>query len=359
MFDEFLKDTFMGNTVLDYLKAAAMIVAGIFVAWGVKMLVLRRLQNWASRTRSRFDDYIFSSVDKYVSPLIYFGIVYVGLRTLDLNKGVDKALAALASVLVTVIGILFLRSFVQFLLLDLRRDKDGQATAKNHYETLMPAITTAIWVIGTLFLLDNLGFKISAIVAGLGIGGVAVALASSALLADLFAYFVIMFDKPFVVGDFIIVGDFMGAVEKIGIKTTRIRSLGGELLVFSNKDLTDSRLRNYKVMAQRRVEFFFNLVYDTPLDKLKEVPGIVKNIITGMADARFDRAHFASFEESSLKFAVVYYVLSADYNKYMDIQQEINFKIKEELEKRSTRFAIPARDIRIQAPERVPAMSES
>jgi small-conductance mechanosensitive channel len=139
----------------------------------------------------------------------------------------------------------------------------------------------------------------------------------------------------------------MGSVEHIGIKTTRLRSLGGELLIFSNKDLTDSRVRNYKVMAERRVVFRFNVTYDTPLEKLEQIPPFIKSIVTSMPETRFDRAHFFSYGDFNLIFEVVFYVLSPDYNKYMDIQQSINFAIKAEFEKRGIQFAFPTQTIHL------------
>jgi small-conductance mechanosensitive channel len=206
-------------------------------------------------------------------------------------------------------------------------------------------IRVVFWTVAVLVILDNFGVKISTLIAGLGIGGVAIALATQAILKDLFSYFIIFFDRPFEIGDFIIVGDFMGVVEHIGIKTTRLSSLGGEQLVFSNTDLTDSRVRNYKRMAKRRVVFKLGVIYQTTSQQLKEIPSIIEGIIKSIDDAVFDRAHFLSFGDFSLDFEIVYYVIGNDYKKYMDIQQEINLTIKEELEKREIEFAYPTQTL--------------
>ena len=195
------------------------------------------------------------------------------------------------------------------------------------------------------FFLDNLGFKISAVIAGLGIGGVAVALAAQAVLGDLFSYFAIVFDRPFEIGDFIIIGEYLGSIEHIGIKTTRIRSLGGEQLVFSNTDLTNSRVRNYKRMEKRRVVFKLGVTYQTPLAKLKAIPGMIEEVIKNVKNTVFDRAHFSTYGDFNLVIEVVYYVLSSDYNKYMDTQQQINFAIKEEFEKEKIEFAYPTQTL--------------
>ncbi len=202
-----------------------------------------------------------------------------------------------------------------------------------------------IWVLGFVFLMDNLGFNVSTVIAGLGVGGIAVALAAQAILGDLFAYFVIFFDRPFEIGDFIIVGDKLGSVEYIGLKTTRIRSLGGEQLVFSNKDLTDSRIHNYKKMERRRVVFSIGVIYQTTAEQLEMIPKMVRKIIEDQEDIVFDRGHFARYGDSSLDFEFVYYVIGADYNKYMDIQQAINLNMFKEFENKGIEFAYPTRTL--------------
>ncbi|MCZ7615125.1 MAG: mechanosensitive ion channel family protein [Ignavibacteriaceae bacterium] len=174
--------------------------------------------------------------------------------------------------------------------------------------------------------MDNLGFDISAVIAGLGIGGIAIALAAQTILGDLFSYFVIFFDRPFEVGDFITVQDKSGTVEYTGIKTTRLRSLSGEQLVFSNHDLTNSRIHNYKKMERRRVVFTLRVIYQTTAEQIESIPKLVREIIESQQDVAFDRGHFASYGDFSLNFEFVYFVLEADYNKYMNIQQAINIE---------------------------------
>ena len=193
--------------------------------------------------------------------------------------------------------------------------------------------------------MDNLGIKISALVAGLGIGGIAIALAAQTVLGDLFSCFIIFFDRPFVIGDFIVIGEFKGTVDHVGLKTTRLISLGGEQLIFSNTDLTNSRIRNYKRMDRRRIVFQLGVTYQTTLMQLKKIPQIIEEIITQIPDATFDRTHFASYGDFSLNFEIVYYVNDRDYNKYMVIQQEINFKIKEAFEKEGIEFAYPTQTV--------------
>ena len=203
----------------------------------------------------------------------------------------------------------------------------------------------AIWSVILLAALDNLGVNITTMIAGLGVGGIAVALAAQNILGDLFASLSIVLDKPFVVGDFLSIGDFLGSVERVGIKTTRLRSLSGEQLIFSNNDLLASRIRNYGRMLERRVVFSLGVTYQTPAAKLKIIPDMLRAAVESQEAVRFDRAHFQKYGDFALIFEVVYYVLSADYNEYMDIQQAINLKIFEEFDAEDIEFAYPTQTV--------------
>jgi small-conductance mechanosensitive channel len=206
----------------------------------------------------------------------------------------------------------------------------------------------AVWSLVILLILSNLGFDITALVASLGVGGIAVALAVQTILGDIFASLSIVLDKPFVVGDFIVVDQIMGTVEYIGLKTTRLRSLSGEQIVVSNADLLSSRIRNYKRMAERRVIFSVGVVYRTPPATLERIPNIVRQCIEALPDTRFDRAHFQSFGDSALIFEIAYYVLNADYNVYMDVQQAINLGIFRAFAAEGIEFAYPTRTLYMQ-----------
>jgi small-conductance mechanosensitive channel len=198
-----------------------------------------------------------------------------------------------------------------------------------------------LYTVVLLLILDNLNINVTALLAGLGVGGVAVALAAQNILGDLFSSMSIVLDKPFVLGDFIVVDDLMGTIEHIGLKTTRVRSLSGEQLIFSNSDLLKSRIRNFKRMQQRRVVFTIRVVYETPAARLEEIPEMIREAVEECQKTRFDRAHFAAFGDSSLNFEAVYYVLSADYNIYMDIQQQINLKLLRGFNAKGVKFSFP------------------
>lgn len=204
----------------------------------------------------------------------------------------------------------------------------------------------ALLSLGLLVILDSLpGVQITALIASLGIGGIAVALAMQNILSDIFASLTITLDRPFVIGDFIIVGDLLGVVEKIGIKTTRLRSLSGEQLIFSNNDLLNSRIRNFKRMYERRVAFEIGITYETGIDKIREIPDRIESIIKALPDTRFDRAHFKQHGAHALIFEIVYYVNGPDYNLYMDRQQAINLAIHEYFEQNGIQFAYPTQTL--------------
>jgi small-conductance mechanosensitive channel len=202
-----------------------------------------------------------------------------------------------------------------------------------------------IWAIMLLAILSNMGVNITALVASLGVGGIAVALAIQTVLSDVFASLAIGLDKPFEIGDFIVFNDVAGSIEHIGLKTTRIRSLSGEQIVCANAVLLQQTIHNYKRMQERRIQFRFGISYNTPAEKARQIGGIVKEIIQGVEQTRFDRAHFLSFDVSQLTYEVIYIVTDADYNKYMDIQQEINLQLMERLAELEVHFAFPIRHV--------------
>jgi len=345
MFKGFLQQTFLHNRILDYLICLSVFLIGIIVIQIFKRFLLKRLREWAKRTTTTIDDFLIRMIEKELLPLFYFGAFYVSIQGLTLNPALEKGINVLGLILLTIFGVRFLLAVIVYGLENYWVKKEKDVAKKQGLKGILMTVKVIVWGLAIIILLDNFGIKVSALIAGLGIGGVAIALAAQSILGDLFSYFSIFFDRPFEIGDFIIVGDLLGTVEHIGIKTTRVRSLGGEQLVFSNTDLTNSRVRNYKRMDRRRVVFRLGVTYETGLRELKEIPVVITNIIKGIDDTVFDRAHFFSYGDFSLVFEVVYYVIGSDYNKYMDIQQEINLKIKEEFEKHGIEFAYPTQTL--------------
>ena len=341
-----LGQEYWGNTLGVYLEALAIVVGGMAVLWVFKTVVVNRIHKLAQRTPTDIDDFLIGLLIK-IGPLVYFMIgLYLASQVLVLSPGISRILTIVFVIFLTVKAVQVLQETVMFFLTKAygRAERDALTTAAV-IKNMRIIVRIGLWVGGGVFILDNLGIQIPGVVAGLGIGGIAVALAAQAVLGDAFNSFAIFMDRPFEVGDFIIVGDLLGVVEHVGFKTTRIRSLHGEQLIFSNTDLTNSRIRNYKRMKERRIEFALGVVYQTPLEKMQKIPGMIQEIIQGIALARFDRAHHKDFGNFSLNIVVVYHVLTPDYNQYMDIQQEINFKIMEVFARVGIEFAYPTQTV--------------
>lgn len=342
--NDFLNYTFWGNTVKNWLMAVGCVLVLFALIRLFKNIVLKKIQEFARRTTSNFDDLLVTILEKTVIPMTYLLSVYAGVKILNTNAWTDKVINGAAMVVITWAILRLITSMIGFSFRRYMLRQPGETREKQGRGILI-IFNIIIWVIGFVFLIDNFGYNITTIITGLGVGGIAIALAAQAILGDLFSYLVIFFDKPFEIGDFIIVDDKMGSIEYIGIKTTRIRTLSGEQLICSNSALTSSWVHNYKRMDLRRVVFSFGIVYQTPLEKAREIPGWIKEIIVSREQTRFDRAHLLKFGESSLDFEVVFYVLSSDYNIYMDIQQAINFSIMERFEKEDIQFAYPTRTL--------------
>ena len=341
----FLEKVIFGNRILDYVFALLALLLGLLFVKLVVRTVIKHLKKLAQRTTMIFDDLLVRAFEKIVLPALYLSCIYLSLKMLKMPPGMEKVANVLQLAVITFFATRILVMFLGYSLNAYLSRKQEDASLVRSLEGMLKVMKFVIWALAMVIFLDNIGFKVSTIIAGLGIGGIAVAIAAQALLKDFFSYFSIVFDRPFKLGDFIIIGEFMGTVEHIGVKTTRIRSLGGEQMIFSNTDLTDSRVRNYKLMEKRRVLFRIGVTYQTTLDQLKEIPRIIECIIKNNKDANFDRAHFFSYGDFSLIFEVVYFVLSPDYNKYMDVQQEINLAIMEQFEKRGIEFAHPTQTL--------------
>ena len=334
-----------GNAVKDWLMSFAIIVTSLILLRLLQSLIIDGLKTYAVKTKTTLDDLVSKIIQSSAMPLMYVIAFYFGLKYLHLSSKVNDILNVAVTVAVTFFLLKSISSVVAYLFKRALSGNEKNEHRENQAKGILLIVQILIWFGGFLFLVDNLGYDITTLIAGLGIDGIAIALAAQAILGDLFSYLVIFLDKPFEIGDFIIVDDKMGTVDYIGIKTTRLKTLNGEQLVCSNSDLTNSRVHNYKRMQERRIVFNFGIVYNTPLTRLKSIPQSVKEIIESLKDTRFDRAHFKSFGDFSLNFEVVYYVLSPDYNQYMDKQQTINLKIYELFEKMSIEFAFPTQTV--------------
>ncbi len=337
-----------GNSVLAWLTAAVVAVVVFAVLRLAISFVRRRLKRLADRTATIADDLIVEVIGATRRLVVAVVAVVVASRPLELAEVVEKGLHGLLVISLTVQVALWANRAVSFWLTKQKeRLAETDPGALTTLQGLSYVVRLVVWSAAFLLMLDNLGYDVTTLVAGLGIGGIAVALAVQNILGDLFASLSIVLDKPFVIGDFIIVGEHQGTVEKVGLKTTRVRSLSGEQLVFSNSDLLGSRIRNFKRMVERRVVFGFGVTYQTPVEQVEAIPGMIREIIEATEKTRFDRAHFKAFGDSSLDFETVYFVLAPEYTLYMDVQQAINLELMRRFEELGIEFAYPTQTLHV------------
>ena len=345
-----LNMVFLGNSLRSYLYFALTAAVGALAVWLFDKIVVRAFKKLARRTESTLDDFFFDTAEKFFLPALYVLAVWLGLKHLVLAAGLVKALRAGVVVLVAVQAVRFLSGLARQLLERqmLRRAETPEAAEleMRSVRGILVFVNIVGWIMASILVMDNLGIKVSTFVAGLGIGGIAIALAAQAVLGDLFSYFVIFFDRPFQVGHSIKVGNFQGEVESIGIKTTRLRSLSGEVVVMSNKFLTDNQVQNFRMLQRRRALLTFDVDYATPGDKLRAVPDLVRGIVASLPRATLERAHLKSFEESGLRFEVVFHIEAPEYAVFMDHVHEFNLRLKDALEARGIGFAFPTRVVK-------------
>lgn len=342
---DLLTKTYFDNTVQNYLIAGAIIIGGILLLRLFRKMLLKRLYKWAEQTETNLDDLVVKAMERFGLPMLTFLVIYWGLNYLTLSPKVQRIVEVATAVVITFFIIRLISTTIQVALQSYVSKQEGGEEKVKQLKGVMIIFNMVIWMLGALMLFDNLGYDVTTIVAGLGIGGIAIALAAQNILGDLFNYFVIFFDRPFEIGDYIVVDDKKGTVEHIGVKTTRLKSLTGEQLILSNSDLTKSRLHNFKRLERRRILFTLSIVYQTSFDQLREIPVLLKKIIEDQPNVTFDRAHFASYGPSSLNFEVVFFVENSDYNFYMDTHQNINLRIYEEFQNRGIAFAYPTQTV--------------
>jgi small-conductance mechanosensitive channel len=345
---EFFSRPYMGNEVSDYLYAGFVFIG---VLWGfllARRLIIDRLRALAKMTATDLDDLAVEMLELIKAPECYLLAVYAATRGLHMNPRFDRGVHVAVVVVVAYRLMTMLQAVAGYgikktVLAD-GTDEAHQATA----QTVTLAAHGVIWLAAVLFTLSNLGFNVSSMIAGLGISGIAVALAAQAVLGDLFAAVAIYLDKPFVVGDSIKVGDVAGTVQHIGVKTTRVRALTGETLVFPNSSLTSSRIQNFRDVQVRRHQANLLVSLATSAEQLKKVPGRIKAIVDRTPTTRFERAHLLAVREAGFEFELVFHVLDADYGTYMDRVQDVLLAVVEALRADGVTLASPARTLVIE-----------
>ena len=342
---ELLKQEFWSNSVQMYLIAFGVFVVFLILSKFFEKKFLKKVEKWAKKTKTDIDDEMVRIVEKMPSIFYLYISFYVAIQFLAVHPTFDKIANGILIILLIFWATRVASELIDYGLKKMAKKRGEAEERTTSYYALSLIAKIALWSIGLLLILSNLGVNITALVASLGIGGIAIALALQNILSDLFSSFSLYFDKPFEIGDFIVVGDHRGNVKKIGLKTTRIQALQGEEIVISNNELTSTRVRNFKKLKKRRIMFEVGVTYDISVAKLKKIPKIIKKIIKETKKCDFDRAHFREFADFSLIFEVVYYINSADFMDHMNSRHTINLGIKEEFEKEGIEIAFPTQTI--------------
>jgi len=339
--------SYFGNSLETYLYAL-LIFAGLYAGLAlIRGVVLIRLKVLAKKTKNKLDDSVVNALLKIKWPFFLFVSLLTALRYIKINEIVNIIAFYLTFLVVTIYVVKVFRVLVVqgSMAINTRGEKSEEDYDDSLANVMATILQTLIWLGVILYLLSYAGVDVTTALAGVGVGGIAIAFALQNVLSDLFASFTIYFDKPFKKGDFLVVGTDSGIVQKIGLKSTRIRTLQGEELVVSNKELTETRINNFKKLKRRRVVFTIGVTYDTPAKKMQKIPDMVKQIIKKVKDVEIDRVHFKEYGDSSMNFEVVFYINSSNYPVYMDRRQEINLKILERFNKEKIDFAFPSRTI--------------
>ncbi len=336
---QYIDNIYLGNSVSSYLQALAIFLGLYFILFVVQKVVLGRARSLAKKTDTGIDDLIIETVSS-IKPQFYLYIsLYIGFQQLSLVEWLDKVVYVLLLLAVIYQVVRTIQVVVSYVL-NRKFEKEEDAGAKQSVQFLVSFVKWTLWLLGGLLILQNLGVNVTSLIAGLGIGGIAIAFALQKILGDLFASFAIYLDKPFIVGDIIQVGNYIGEVEYIGIKTTRIKSLVGEEVIIGNADLLDSRIQNFKRLEKRRAVFSVGVTYETTQEKLEQIPEIIKAVIEE-SGAEFDRAHFKSFGDFSLNYEIVYFVDSPNYVDYVNKEHAINTLLNKRFNEEGIEFAYP------------------
>ncbi len=339
----------LGNTPVAYALAIGAFCAAWVSLYLIKSIGISRLKVLAAKTQTDLDDFFLNLIEKIRWFEYQLAAFYIASRYIHRGEAFDKALKLVILLLFTYRAITIIQEMLSYWInrVAAQRDISGQAK-ESVVKSTQVILRSLVWVGAVLFVLENMGVNISAVLAGIGIGGVAVALASQAILGDIFNFFVILLDKPFIVGDFVVTDTIAGTVEHIGLKSIRIRSLSGELVVVSNSKLLGIELKNYKQMQRRRVVTKISVIYQTPLEKLKIVPALLKEAVAALGNATFDRSTMSGLGDFSIDFETVYYVESPDYNFHMQTQETFLQSVIAKFQKEGIEFAYPTQTLFIQ-----------
>ncbi|MEN8252067.1 MAG: mechanosensitive ion channel family protein [Patescibacteria group bacterium] len=338
--NDILDKMFWGNSVANYVDAFLYFLIALLVLWILQKIIMTKFKKFALKTQTDIDDVIVEFIQSIRPRLYVLLAIYMAFRTLVLGEVVEKFL----NVVIIFVVIFQITRSVQIVIeygANKLADSEDDEHAKSAAHLLSTIVIIAVWVFGIMMILSNIGVNITSLVAGVGIGGIAIAFALKEILSDLFSSFSIYFDKPFKAGDTVKVDKEVGTVQKVGIKTTRIKSRTGEELIVSNQDMTSSRVHNFKRMDHRNAKINFVVEFDTDAEKLEQIPQNIKNIIEKIDNAENKRVHLKEYGEWGFIFEILYKINSREYDEYMNVNQEINFGINRMLGEMEVELAVP------------------
>lgn len=337
---QFIYELIFDNTIAQYIDALVYFIISLIILFVFQKFLLLRFARFAHKTKTEIDDVILEFIES-IRPQLYIILAgYIALHSLYMSDMIKNILNVIVIIVIIFQITRSLQIVVEFAAKKLSKSEDDKHT-RSATHLLGAMITIVVWIFGIMMILSNIGINITSLVTGVGIGGIAIAFAVQKVLGDLFSSFAIYFDKPFKAGDVVKVGTQVGTVKKIGIKTTRLQTTVGEELIISNQDMTSSRIHNYKQMEHRNVNLEFCISFDTPTEKLRQIPELIKENINKMCDVECQRVHFKKFGEWGLIYSVLYTINSRNFTVYMDAQQQINFGIKDLLERMKIELAYP------------------
>ena len=339
---QYLKETmFWNNSLFQYIVFVIIFAIAMISMNLILLFLLKILLKVNTKLQNLFITDLIKSIKKRTRPIILLISLSIARLSLNLPENLNKYFGKIVIVFIIIFIIMFICDFItNFTNNYLSQKKDVVIS-----DGIITILKVVVWIIGFLTILSNLGVNVNTFITGLGVGGVAVAFAAQSIISDLFNYFVIVFDKPFLKGDYIQIDQDLGTVEYIGVKSTRIRRNSGEQLLISNTNLLASRIQNYRVLEKRRKYMRVGVEYSTPLEKLKMIPDVVKKIIESTENTEFYSARFIEFADSSLNFEVIYHVTIPDYAEYVRIVEDVNYKLVDEFNKLGINFAFPSRTI--------------
>ncbi len=346
----FLQQIWWGNSLQQY----AIVLGEIIIVWIIyklfKRFIVTTLKKITAKTATQADDAVVNAAEKFILPYIFLTIIYGIVEQLHFTEHTEHVLKVVIAVITAYYFVRFINHALQLTVILYMHRKQEPPERFKQLTGILLVIKATVWIIGILMLIENLGYNITTIITGLGIGGIAIALAAQNILGDLFSYFVIFFDKPFEIGDFITVNTFSGTVERIGIKTSHLRSVSGEQLIVPNADMVKSTIKNFKRLQRRGIIFKINVRYDTSENKLKTLPQLIELIIRKQPHTTFDRCHLVAFGDYGLSYEVLYFIETADYKTFLNIQQNIHLEIIEAFSDQGIDFAFPGQQFMLPHP---------